>query len=108
VIGGWRKLHSEELHDFYTFPSIIRINESRRMKSAGHVAQMGSKKSAYSVLVRIPEGKRPLGIPNHVWEDNIKLDLREIGCGDIDWISLAQDRNQWKDLVNMVKDLRVP
>jgi hypothetical protein len=79
VVGGWRKLHNEELHNLYCSPSIIRIIKSRRMRWAGHVACMGEKRNAYRILVGKPEGKRPLGRPRCRWEDNIRMDLREIG-----------------------------
>jgi hypothetical protein len=79
VKGGWRKLHNEELHNLYCWPSIIRIIKSRRMRWAGHVARMGKKRNAYRILMGKPDGKRPLGIPRRRWEDNIKMDLREIG-----------------------------
>ena len=62
----------------------------------------------YRVLVRKPEGKRPLGRPRRRWEDNIKMDVPEVGCGVMDWIKLAQDRDMWQALVNAVMDLRVP
>jgi hypothetical protein len=78
VTGGWRKLH-EELHNLYSSPNIIRMIEPRRMRWAGHVARMGKKRNAYSILVGKPEGKRPLGRPRRRWVDNIKIDLREIG-----------------------------
>jgi hypothetical protein len=93
VIGGWRKLHNEELHNLYGSPSIITIIKSRRMRWAGHVARMGEKRNAYRILVGKPEGKRPLGRPRLRWEDNIIMDLREIGWGSMDWIDLAQDRD---------------
>jgi hypothetical protein len=77
VIGDWRKLHNEELHNFYLFPSIIRIIKSRRMRWAGHVAPMGAKRNVvYRILVGKPEGKSPLGRPRRRWVDNIKMDLR--------------------------------
>jgi hypothetical protein len=79
VTGGWRKLHNEELHNLYSSPSIIRMIKSRRMRLAGHVARMGEKRTGYSILVRNPEGKRPLGRPRRRWVDNIKMDPREIG-----------------------------
>jgi hypothetical protein len=69
---------------------------------------MGEVRDAYNILVGRPEGRRPLGRPKHKWEDNIKMDLREIGFGDVDWIHLAQDRNRWRALVNMVMNLQVP
>jgi hypothetical protein len=79
VTGGWRKLHNEELRGLYSSPSIIRIMKPRRMRWAGHVARMGEKINAYRLLVRKPEGKRPLGRPRRRWVDNIKMDLLEIG-----------------------------
>jgi hypothetical protein len=75
VIGGWRKLHNEELHNLYCSPSIIRIIKSRRIRWAGHVARMGAKRNAYRILVGKPEGKRPLGRPRRRWEDNIRINL---------------------------------
>jgi hypothetical protein len=92
VRGGWRKLHNGEFHNLYSSPSIIRMIKSRRMRWAGHVARMGAKKSAYRILVGKPEGKRPLERPRRRWEVNIKMDLREIGWGNMDWIYLVQDR----------------
>jgi hypothetical protein len=107
VTGGWRKLHNEELHGFYSSPSIVRVIEARRMRWAGHVARMGEVRSAYNILVGRPERRRPLGIPRRRWEDNIKIDLREIGFGDVDWINLAQDRDMWMDLVSTVMNIWV-
>jgi hypothetical protein len=69
---------------------------------------MGGNRYACRILVRKPEEKTPLGRPRRRWEDNIKMDLRERGCGGMDWIHLAEDREQWKALVNMVMELRVP
>jgi hypothetical protein len=109
VTGGWRKLHNEELHNLYSSPSIIRVIKARRIRWAGHVARMGEVRCAYNILVGRPEGRRPLGRPKRRWEDNIKIDLQEIGFGDIDWIHLAQDRDRWRALVNTVMiNLRVP
>jgi hypothetical protein len=108
VTGGWRKLHNEGLHGLYSSPSIIRVIKARRMRWVGHVARMGEVRSAYNILVRRPEGRRPLGRPRHRWEDNIKMYLRERGFGDVDWIYLAQDRERWWAPVNMVMNLWVP
>jgi hypothetical protein len=77
-------------------------------RDAGHEAQMGEKRNVYSLLVRKPEGKRPLGRPRHRWIDNIKKDLLEIGLSVVDWIGLAQDKYRWRALVNSVMNLRVP
>jgi hypothetical protein len=77
------------------------------MRWAGHVARRGEERNAYRILVGKPEGKRPLGRPRRRWEDNIKMDFREIGWGGMNWIDLDQDRDQWKALVNTVMKLRV-
>jgi hypothetical protein len=82
--------------------------KSRRMKWVGHVARMVEKRNAYRILVRKPEGKRPLGRPRRRWANNIKMDLREIGWDGMDWIDLAEDRDQWRALVNTVMNLRGP
>jgi len=81
ITGEWRKLYNEELRDLYSLPSIVRVVKSRRMRWAGHVARMGEGRGVHRVLVGKPEGKRPLGGPRHRREDNIKKDLREVGCG---------------------------
>jgi hypothetical protein len=107
VTGGWKKLHNEELHGLYSSPSIVRVIKARRMRLAGHLARMGEVRCAYNILVGKSEGRRPLGRPRCRWEDNIKMDLREIGFGDVDWIHLAQDRDRWRALVNTVINLRV-
>jgi hypothetical protein len=82
--------------------------KARRMRCVGHVARIGEVRGAHNILVGKPEGRRPLGRPRCRWEDNIKMDLREIGFGDVDWICLAQDRDRWQALVNMVMSLQVP
>jgi hypothetical protein len=105
VTGGWRKLHNEELHGLYSSPSIVRFIKARRMGWAGHVARMGEVRGAYNILVGRPEGRRPLGKPRRRWEDNIKMDLREIGFGDVDWIHWTQDRERWRAVVNTVMNL---
>ncbi|KAJ4447908.1 hypothetical protein ANN_09917 [Periplaneta americana] len=107
VRGEWRKLHNAELHALYS-PDIIRNIKSRRLRWAGHVARMGESRNAYRVLVGRPEGKRPLGRPRCRWEDNIKMDLREVGYDFRDWINLAQDRDQWRAYVRAAMNLRVP
>jgi hypothetical protein len=94
VTGEWRKQHNEELHDLHFLLNIIRMIKSRRMRLAVPVAQMGDKKNAYRLLVEKTEGKRPLGKPRCRWVDNIKMDLGEVGLGGVDWIGLAQDRDQ--------------
>jgi hypothetical protein len=108
VTGEWRKLHNEELNDLYSLPNILRVVKSRRMRWAGHVARMGEGRGVHRVLVGKPEGKRPLGRPRRRWEDNIKMDLQEVGesCGD--WMALAQDRDRWRALVSMVRNFRIP
>ena len=103
VTGVWRKLHNEELSDLYSLPNIVRVVKSRRMRWAGHVARMGQGRGLYRVLVGKPEGKWPLGRPRRRWEDNIKMDLQEVGGGCGDWMELAQDRDRWR-----VMNLRVP
>jgi hypothetical protein len=107
VTGEWRKLHIEELHALYSSPSIIGIIKVRRMRWAGHVARMGEKRNAYR-LVGKSKGRRPLGRPRRRSLDKIRMDLVEVGWGDVDWIYLAQDRGRWRALVNSVLDLRVP
>jgi hypothetical protein len=77
------------------------------MRWAGHVARMVEGRGVYRVLVAKPEGKRPLGRPRRRWEDNIRMDLQEVGCGCVDWIGLARDRDMWRALVSAVRNLRV-
>jgi len=81
VTGEWGKLHNEELNDLYCSPRIVRVIKSRRMRWAGHVAHMGKGRGVYRILVGKPEGKKPLGRPRRRREDNIKIDLQEVGCG---------------------------
>jgi hypothetical protein len=108
VTEGWRKLHNEELHGLYSSPSIVRVIKARRMRWAGNVARMGDVRGAYHILVGWPEGRRPLGRPRRKLEDNIKMDLGEIGFGDMDWIYLAQDTDRWRALVNTTMNFRFP
>ncbi|KAJ4445703.1 hypothetical protein ANN_12388 [Periplaneta americana] len=106
VTGEWRKLHNAELHALYSSPDMIRNIKSRRLRWAGHVARMDESRNAYRVLVGRLEGKRPLGRPRRRWEDNIKMDLREVGYDGRDWINLAQDRDQWRTYVRAAMNLR--
>ena len=92
----------------YSFPNIIRNIISRRLNWGGHVARMELCRNAYRFLVGKPEGKRPLGRPRSRWEDNIKMNLREVDCVPGDWIALAEDRNQWRAYVRAVMNLRIP
>jgi hypothetical protein len=108
VMGGWRKLHNEELHNLYSSPSIIIIIKPRRIRWVGHVARMGEKRNVYWLLVGKPEGKRPLGRLRHRCIDNITIYLLDVGLSVMDWIGLAQDRYRWRALVIAVINLRVP
>ena len=108
LTGQWRKLHIEELTDLHSSSNILRMIKSRRMRRARHVARMRERRSLCWVLVGIPKGKGPLGIPGHRWEDNIKMDPQEVGCGGMDWIRPAEDRDRWRALVNAVMNLRFP
>jgi hypothetical protein len=99
-------LHNDELHNLYSSPNIVREIKSGRMRWAGHVARMGEGRGVYRVLVGRPEGKRPMGRPRCRWEDNIKMDLREIGIDGANWIRLAQVRVQWRASVNTVMNFR--
>ena len=95
IIGEWRKLHNEKLNVVYASPSTVRVIKSRRMRWAGHVTRMGERIDVYRVLVGKPERRRPLGRPRRRWEENIKIDLQEVGRGSMDWIELAQDRDRF-------------
>ena len=86
----------------------MQVIKSRRMRWAGHVTRMREDRGVHRVLVGKPEGKRSLGRPRRRWEDNIKMDLQEVGGGRGDWMELAQDRDRWRVLVGMVRDFRVP
>ena len=108
VTGEWRKLHNEELNDRYCSPNIVRVIKSRGLRWAGHVARMEERRGMHKVLVGKPEGKRPLGRPRRRWEDNIKMDLEEVGRGCGNWMGLTQDRDGWRVLVSTVMNFRVP
>jgi len=109
VMGEWRRLHNEELTDLYSSPNIVRVIKSRRMSWAGHVARMDEvRRRCIGSWWGKPEGKRPLGRPRRRWVDNTRMDLEEVGCGYMNWIGLAQDRDRWRTLVGAVMNLRVP
>jgi hypothetical protein len=105
---SWRELHNDELHSLYSSPNIVRVIKSRRMRWAGHMARMGEGRGAYRVLVGRPEVKRPLGRHRCRREDNIKMDLREIGIDGANWIQLDQDRAQRRAFVYTVMNLQIP
>jgi hypothetical protein len=106
--SGWRKLHKEKLHNLYSSSNIIRMIKPRRVRWAGYVARVGEKRNAYRILVGKPERNRPLARARRRWVDNIKMDLREIEWGDMDWIDLAQYREQRRSHVNTIMNLWVP
>ena len=86
----------------------MRVIKSRRIRWAGHVVRMGKERGVCRVLVGKPEGKKPLERPRRRWVDNIRMDFQEVGCGYVDWIGLAQDRDRWRTLLSAVMNLRVP
>ena len=86
----------------------MRVIKSRRMRWAGHVTRVGEEREVYRYLVGKPEGKRPLGRPRRRRGYNNRMDLQEVGCGHVDWIGLAQDRDRWRKLVSAVMNIRVP
>jgi hypothetical protein len=92
--GSWRILHNSKLHSLNSSPNIIRVIKSRRIRWAGQVARMGERRGVYRISVGRPESKRHLGRPRRRWENNIKMDLREIGIDGVNWIPMAQDRVQ--------------
>jgi hypothetical protein len=98
---------NEELNDLYSSQNIVRVVNSRRMRWAGHATRTGERNGAYRIFVGKSEGRRPLGRPRHRWEDNIKTALQEVGWG-VDWIELAEDRNSWMAVVNVLMKPRVP
>jgi hypothetical protein len=92
--GSWRKLHNDELHSLYSSPNVVRVIKSRKLKWAGHVVRMGEGRGVYRIFLGRPECR-----PCCRWEDNIIMDLREIGIDGADWIQVAQDSVQWRDFV---------
>jgi len=89
VTGEWRKLHNEELNELYCLHNIVRVIKWRRMRWVGHVGRMGEGRGVYRILVGKPEGKSPLGRHRHRWENNTKMDFKEVTCEGVNWIELA-------------------
>jgi hypothetical protein len=108
VTREWRKLHNEELSDLYSSHTIVRVMMSRRIGWAGYIGHMVERRGVCRVLMGKPEGMRPLRRPRPIWEDNIKMDLQEVGCGGKDWIEMAQERDRWWALLNVVVNLQFP
>jgi hypothetical protein len=94
VTGLWRKLHNEELNDPYSSPNTFWAIKSSRIRQVQHVARKGARRCVHRVLVGKPKGNRPFGRPRRSWKENIKMDLQAVGCGGIDWMELAQDRDR--------------
>ena len=100
--GEWRRLYNEELNNLYRLPNIARTIKSRRLRIAGHVARMEEGRSAFKILTGTPTGQRSLCRPRRRWEDNIRMELKEIGINAGNWIDSAQERDHWRALVNGV------
>jgi hypothetical protein len=107
VAGGWKILYNEELRNLNTSPNLIGVIKSRRIRWVGHKARMGEMGNAYKILVRKLEGKRPLGGLRCRWENSTRTNLWETGSEGVNWMYLAQDRDQWRALVNTVMNIRV-
>ena len=107
ITGEWRKLRNEELNNLYCSPNVVRVIKLR-MRWAVRVARIGDWRGVCRIIVGKPEGKIPLGRSRRRWEDNIKMDLQEVGCWNMDWLNLAQDSNRWLDVVNAVMNVWVP
>ena len=103
----WRRLHNEELHSLYRSPNTVRVIKSRRLRWAGYVARMEESRSAFKILTGKPTAKRPLWRPRRRWEDNIRMDLEEVGINAGNWVDSAQESNYWRTLVNAALNLRV-
>jgi len=108
VNGEWRMLHNEELHSLYRSPNIVRVIKSRRLRWADLVARMEKGRSAFKVLIGTHTGGRPLGRPRNRWEDNIRMNLKEIGINTRNCVDSAQDMYYWRALVNAALNLWVP
>jgi len=108
VTGELRRLSNDDFYELYSSPNTIRLTKWRKMRLVGHVGRMAESRGAYGVLVGKRERLRPLSRPRLGWEGNIKKDLQGLGGGGMDWIYLAQNRDRWRILVNVVMNLRVP
>jgi hypothetical protein len=108
VASGWRRLHNEKLHNLYAAPNIIRMIKSKKMRWVTNIARTKEKINACRILIGKSEEKRPLGRTRRSWEDNIRVDPKEVGWKSVDWIHLAMNRDQWWVLVNKVMNLPVP
>ena len=108
VNGDWRRLHNEELHSLYRLPNIVRVNKYRRLSWARLVVRMEEGWSAFKILTGKPIKKRPLGSPRRIWEDNIRMDLKEICINTRNWVDSAQDRDYWRALVIAALNLQIP
>jgi len=106
VAGDWRRLHNEELHNFYPSPNIIRAIKGIRMRLVGHVARIGEMRNSYSILVRKSEAKRHSGELAVDWRIILEWILGKIGWEVVDWMHLTQDRDQWRAVVNTVMNIR--
>jgi len=96
VEGGWRRLHNEKFHNLYILPN-IRVIKLKKMRQAGNLERMAEIRNAYNIFIGEPEGKIPRVRPRRRWEGNIRIELREIVWEDMDWIQLAQGRDQWRE-----------
>ena len=106
--GEWRRLHNEELHSLYCSPNTVRVIKSRRLRWAGHVARMEEGRTAFKILTGKRTGKRPIGRPKRRWEDNIKMDLKEIRINTRNWVDSAQDIDYWRAFLNAAFNVRIP
>ena len=106
-IGDWRRLHSDKLHILYRSPNIVRVIKSRRFRWAGHVARREEGRNSSKFLSGKPIGKRHSGRPRSRWEDNIRMDLEEIGINAVNGVDSAQDMDYWRPFVNVALNLRV-
>ena len=103
----WRKLHNKELHHLYRSPNKVRVIKSRRLRWADHVARLEEDRTALKIVPGTPIGKKLLGMPRRRWEDNIRIDLKEIVINTRNWVHSAQDRDYWRALVNAASNLPI-